>query len=330
MTEIIKEIKKYLNVLQDITIDNFVFRALTTMSFSLFMICAIVVGATTFAGKPIVCHGNPNGFTEAHCWLHGSRDLTGKFEIEQEKCIDPEDKDVTKNLYYQWVTLVLFCSAFTFKIPSLIWSSLENGLMKTFYDKQYKDNTIKRDPSNYMKAILNTSTLLKECKGPRSWDFTIYYIEFLLCQLLAIAIFAFNFHVTNVFLNYKFMWYGYDVIKYYRLENTLQTLNPMCNTFPTRVECNLKTISVSGGIDEFNDYCILIQNSVNAKIYLLLWFWFVTLFTFASLQVLLEIGVILLPSVRQFLSFQQIGYRMFYSSRAMYTNHEMSDRSWHV
>ena len=61
------------------------------------------------------------------------------------------------------------------------------------------------------------------------------------CELLNVAVAAFNFWLTNKFLEGKFTWYGYDSLNYLMMNETEQskTYNPMCYTFPTIVSSSL-------------------------------------------------------------------------------------------
>merc|ERR1711860_82758 len=55
------------------------------------------------------------------------------------------------------------------------------------------------------------------------------------------------------------MGYGKKVIDYYGFseEKRAQWTNPMCNTFPTKVSCNLVTFGTGGNEETYNDYFIL-------------------------------------------------------------------------
>ena len=216
---------------------------------------------------------------------------------------------------------MLVLTGIAFKLPSWIWKGLENGLMETFYDKGNKDSKVlKKDAVAYRQAIddqVSSFKKLQGSKGEGSWGCTIYYIKFLFCQLLAVLLLALNFHFTNAFLGHKFGLYGAKVINYYQTDeiNRDNLVNPMCNVFPTRVGCTWTKIGTGGGRETVNDYCILAQNIINEKIYLFLWFWFVAMFIFASIQILLEVCIILLPFVRLFLSFEQVGSKGFLTSK---------------
>ena len=214
---------------------------------------------------------------------------------------------------------MLIASAIMFKIPGWIWSFIEGGLMKAFYNqdnKGYQSMTLKKGDFN--DAIEVNEKFFNNIKG--TWSTTIYYMKFLTCQLLSLLFLALNFNLTDRFLNHKFAWYGKKVIDYYGFseEKRAQWTNPMCNTFPTKVSCNLVTFGTGGNEETYNDYCILRQNIINEKIYLFLWFWFVAMFILSACQIFVEICFLTLPFVRQFFIFQGIGTRFLSSDMKAY------------
>merc|ERR1712029_1080995 len=78
---------------------------------------------------------------------------------------------------------------------------------------------------------------------------------------------------------------------------TDKLIDPMCNTFPTRVACNLNITGPGGGKSITNSYCILSQNIINDKIYLALWFWFAAMIAIMTAQLIWEVCFLTLPLV---------------------------------
>ena len=50
--------------------------------------------------------------------------------------------------------------------------------------------------------------------------------------------------------------------------------NPMCSVFPTVTSCNIPNVGAGGGEQMHNGLCVLTQNIINEKIYLVLWWWY--------------------------------------------------------
>lgn len=81
-----------------------------------------------------------------------------------------------------------------------------------------------------------------------------------------------NICFTNKFLGNSFLTYGIKVLNYYN--NYDGQLNPMEVIFPRIANCNFFKFGPSGTVQNIDVLCILVQNMLNEKIYLFLWFWF--------------------------------------------------------
>ena len=74
-------------------------------------------------------------------------------------------------------------------------------------------------------------------------------------------------------------------------------VNPMCNVFPTVVSCTIKTFSVvQGAADTKNNICILGRNILNQQIFLVLWVWFMILFSATVCQIIYRLITLCVPS----------------------------------
>merc|ERR1712008_446333 len=209
--------------------------------------------------------------------------------------------------YYQWVIFMLVINALLFKIPHLLWKTYEGGLMKEFFSGRGLKAKLEANDANLDNLIIDFG-YYKKMKGQHN----AYYYVFQSCQLLNIAMLVLNWWATDAFLGGNFHRYGSDVVGYYtQSDYNLQTsgdpFDPMCNAFPTKVSCNIKTGSASGVGKETNAFCILAQNIINEKIYLFLWFWFVLMFVVSALQFIFEIAMVAIPSFRSFVIARQTG-----------------------
>ena len=208
--------------------------------------------------------------------------------------------DPNKNytIYYQWVVFMLCINALIFRIPHVIWKTREGGLMKEFCSKEAQANL------SINEALLkNYCGYFGKIKGTK----TSYYIWFLVCQCLNIAVTASNFVLNDHFLDGNFKSYGMDVIHYSQLPDTTTEHDPKCNAFPTKVNCEMTYVGKSGTPGKASGLCILSQNIINEKIYFVLWFWFVFLLLIGSLQILLEVALIFVPALRSALISSLIG-----------------------
>ena len=71
----------------------------------------------------------------------------------------------------------------------------------------------------------------------------------------------------------------------------------MCNTFPTKVSCNVQSVSPSGSEDKKNGLCILAQNIINEKVFLALYAWYFIMFIVASVLIFYRTVTLILPQV---------------------------------
>merc|ERR1712170_219443 len=72
----------------------------------------------------------------------------------------------------------------------------------------------------------------------------------------------------------------------------------MCNAFPTMTRCTYQYQGNEGGDAEKSAQCILAQNIINQKIYLVLWYWLVFLIIVGVLQMVFEVAIFTVPSFR--------------------------------
>ena len=52
-------------------------------------------------------------------------------------------------------------------------------------------------------------------------------------------------------------------------------VSPFCAVFPTEVSCTVPNIGAAGGEQNHNGLCVLSQNIINEKIYLVIWWYLV-------------------------------------------------------
>ena len=134
-----------------------------------------------------------------------------------------------------------------------------------------------------------------------------YFLTFIACEYLNVIIAIVNYLIINSFLSGKFMTYGSDVLNYYMgtalpeeiLGKTIGSVNPMCNAFPTVVSCKTSFAGINTKEDKRNEICILGQNIINQKIYIILWWWFIVLFIASAFMTIYRITTIVLPNSRR-------------------------------
>lgn len=101
---------------------------------------------------------------------------------------------------------------------------------------------------------------------------------------------SFNIYITHKFLDESFLTYGIKTLNYYQHPN--HDLNPMEVIFPRLSKCNFFKYGPSGTIQNVDAMCILTQNVLNEKIYLLLWIWFLILAIISIIAFMYRIVII--------------------------------------
>ena len=65
-----------------------------------------------------------------------------------------------------------------------------------------------------------------------------------------------------------------------------------------QINCNFNTTGSASGIQTKSGICILSQNILNQKVYLVLWFWFILVLSVGVAQIVFEAIVIAVPAFR--------------------------------
>ena len=68
--------------------------------------------------------------------------------------------------------------------------------------------------------------------------------------------------------------------------------------FPKVTKCTFHKYGPSGTITKHDGLCILALNIINEKIYVFLWFWFVSVAMISALALLYRLVIFLMPSIR--------------------------------
>ena len=99
--------------------------------------------------------------------------------------------------------------------------------------------------------------------------YNIYFFGFMGMELFNWLIVLIQFGLTNVFLHYRFGWYGPNVLFYYRLpeEEQREMKNPMCDTFPRIASCDYWRWGSGGRQENINAICVLALNMINDKVW---------------------------------------------------------------
>ena len=295
----------------EIDIDSWVFKCYSRVTAGLFFLAGAFSVASEYTGKDAIqCKGG-DSYDSNYCWLHGTGHLKPD-QISKEiqnghDCVSTdsigtngepgEDKLVN---YYIWVSLVLFLCAGVFLVPNEIWKHFEGGMLKQFKSLYTDGNQYMDIPEENRKGSAEQFRKLSKSATRR------YFFTFLLFEFVYFILGIVVFQLLDTFLDGKFVSYGSDTLEYLRgeakpVEITTNdgtysgAINPMCNAFPTIVSCAVTTYGVNGEADTKSHICLLGQNIMNQKIFLVLWLWFVVLFSVSACHIIYRLTTFLVP-----------------------------------
>jgi len=275
--------------------------------------------ASQYFGDPISCEfqGISSNVAQDYCWIHGSSYIKPEYQAHMKCIVDldgVESADMAPDTsYYQWVTFMFAIQALIFFLPYKLWKGLEGGLMASF-GTDGKSPVMMSEDALYDDGVVMEAVIEKFVKyfksifHHNSW----YFASFIFCELLNFGFLFVQFFATDSFLNYKFRWYGWNVVQYYqftaqqRNDPDLALHNPMCEVFPTITSCDIPNVGASGVAQVHNGMCVLTQNIVNEKIYLVLWFWYLFLGPVSVLYLCYRLITLMFHGVRYSLLYRKV------------------------
>jgi len=274
------------------SIDNWTFKLFYKWSTAIFVFSSVCVTHAQYFGKPILCDAghSSSGVDEdvlnGYCWMFATYRLPPNFSGQCSSALEEEDRDVYTS-YYQWVPPFLIASACLFYLPRSIWLSLEDGLMNYFStgtrERYIENREEKRDQmiSYFRKRLSN--------------KYTNYFIGFIFCEFLNWAIVVSHFFLTDLFLNRRYLDFGFKIIEYYSLSFHKQreswNIDPLCHVFPRVASCNYYRFGSGGFQEKINAICILGLNVINDKVFALTWFWCFVLAIFSGLRLIWRVTI---------------------------------------
>ncbi|CAG0919834.1 unnamed protein product [Notodromas monacha] len=315
--------------LDEICIDNNVFR-LHYKATTIFLIaCSLLVTSRQYIGDPIDCivdDAVPASVMDTYCWIHSTftipNRLGEKIGVDVPHAgVGPDAGEEKKyHKYYQWVCFFLFFQAILFYVPRYLWKNWEGGKIKmlvmdlnTPIVEEETKNSRKKLLIDYFTCNLNTQNF--------------YALRFFLCELLNFANVIGQIYFMDTFLGGEFTSYGWDVLRFQGREPEERT-DPMSRVFPKVTKCTFHTYGVSGTIQKIDGLCVLPLNIVNEKIMVFLWFWFIIVAVLSGLGLLYRIAVLSTSRVR--LIFLRSRSRMSYSEDIEMINSKCQIGDWFV
>lgn len=299
MFDVFSSVKGLLK-LDEICIDNHIFRLHYKITVIILICCSLLVTSRQYFGDPIDCDvdGIPSNIMDSYCWIYSTFTVSkhddgriGKDVVQPGVApyVDGED-DLTYHRYYQWVCFALFFQAMFFYLPRYIWKTWEGGRIKMLVldlncliiNDECKANS-KRLLVNYFITYLHSQNL--------------YAIRFFLCELLNLANIFAQLYFMDYFLDGEFRKYGVNVFRFSDMNPENRT-DGLSRLFPKVTKCTFYNFGPSGSIQNVDGLCVLSLNIINEKIYVFLWFWFVLVAALSAINLVYRIIVLTIPKFR--------------------------------
>jgi len=288
----------------EVDTSNHVFKLFANITPAIFWVSSALVIAASYIGEPITCI-NGEKYAETVCWIHGTYHINSKIskDIHGGVCkrsydtygseLSDTERDADTS-YYQWVPFMLFIHGAIFLISAKIWKILENGLLEQFGTRKEISRLIE-DAEISKTAKQNAKKFMSLSRNSNNR----YFLYFVLCEVGNIAAVIFNFYLIDIFLGGRFKYYGSDVVAFSNT-NDPNAENPICSAFPTLTSCHISFAGVNQQTSKRDILCILSQNIINGKIYLVVWFWMVILLIACAINAIYRIALLVVPAIRKY------------------------------
>ncbi|XP_068235262.1 innexin inx3-like [Palaemon carinicauda] len=253
-------------------VDSHVFRLHYRWTTTFCFACCALVVAQEYVGNAIECIVSNAAEAKpitTYCWITSTFTInsTGSFM----KGVGPYRPAIHErrfHSYYQWVPLVLFMQGCIFYVPHLFWKSCENKRLDVLLQDLNKG--LFHDDADKKKE--NILKYWKESWGVNSRYVTIYHFSEAVNFINVIL----QMYAMDEFFGGFFWEYGTKVLSVIS-KSDAERHDALVTIFPRMTKCHFKKIGASGTIETRDVLCILPQNIVNEKIFLVMWLWFVIL-----------------------------------------------------
>ncbi|KAF0289296.1 Innexin inx2 [Amphibalanus amphitrite] len=265
-------------------IDNRLFQLHYRVTTTIFLGASALLCTSSLFGSPVNCHhSDPDRISKdvinTYCWVTSTYTLPHQLakadkypfsDIPFQGVGTHSATDEKKyHGYYQWVAFVLFLQGMAFYVPHWLWRVAEGRRLSSLLQQT---SVPVLDAEDRARRLSNTVQYLQASLG----SYNGYFYRYCACELLNCINVVANIFITDRFLNGDFLSYGPRALAYFsgRYGNRA---SPMTETFPKLTKCNFQLVGSSGSVQSIDSICVMALNILNEKVYLLLWFWLLTL-----------------------------------------------------
>uniref|UniRef100_T1JM05 Innexin n=1 Tax=Strigamia maritima TaxID=126957 RepID=T1JM05_STRMM len=241
-------LKSLLPKINCIIIDNHAFRLHYKVTVGVLIAFVILATSREHIGEPIACMHDDSiseKVINQFCWVNGTHSIPSAY-----------DK-------------VIGAEAVMFYFPRYLWKLWEGGKMKMLLLELYSPIMEEEEKNKKITLLHNYfANNLRMHNG--------YLYRYVACEFINFVNILGQIYLTDRFLGWEFLTFGSRVMQYVS-DNGPTYTDPMIRVFPRLTKCTFYNHGRSGTIQFIDALCVLPLNIVNEKIYIFLWFWFMSL-----------------------------------------------------
>ncbi|GAB6022582.1 hypothetical protein CHUAL_006683 [Chamberlinius hualienensis] len=293
MFNFLNALKGSLTKVKSATANDWVFRLHYFTAINLLAI-SFFISSKQYFGDPIDCikvKDIRENLIDQYCWV--SSTITVPNACKKNICLDnyiSDEDQIQNHQYYQWVFVMLFLQSIMFYFPHHLWKIWEGGRLKVLVTDL--DGLIIEE-----EVVQRRVTALKKYFQSSFNKHNGYAYSYSFCETLNFINVVGQMFLINRFLGGTFLDYGTKVIQFTFMDQVNRT-DPMVMVFPRVTQCIFHTFGPSGTSQIHNTLCVLPLNTINEKIYIILWFWLIILAFVSGLAIIYRLVTILSMETR--------------------------------
>jgi hypothetical protein len=289
---------------ESVRVDNILFRLHSNVTVMILLVGTMFVTMRQYFGEPIECMQRQSDISPAmlqhYCWLEAtfsvsdsSHKLVGvEVAYPGVKTLNPlEGERKVYHKYYQWVYFVLLLQAMLFAVPKHIWKVKESKRLRKLITELKQRHILEMTEYDSKRLIQDVADSLLISND--------YFFFFFFCEIVYFIHLLVQIWFTNMFLGGSFLSLGKEWLQYNHQDYD-NRYDPLIRVFPRMTKCVFHKYGYSGAIEKHDALCFLPLNIVNEKIYIVLWFWFLSLLIVTIVVLIHRVVLLLCPPLRYF------------------------------
>ncbi|XP_042899979.1 innexin shaking-B-like [Parasteatoda tepidariorum] len=299
MLHIISAWKNIFSETEQFKLDHWMFRLHYRATVYILLMFCFLVSTKQYAGEPIRCSKNTQdhySIVEIYCYITTTYTVTLALNMSPaEGAPHPgifptqDETQYQYHRYYQWVGFILFIQSIAFYLPHWAWLEFEKGKISWLLQDR-GETKVYYNNQQYSKKDL----IVEHLHSRWSVDNT-YSVKYFGCEVACFVNILLQMELLDQLFDRQFYYYGIEAVNYLRWDS--QT-DPFSRMFPRVTSCTYRYLGESGMVRSTSVICLLAVNVINEKIFLFLWFWFVSLGVLTFFTILFRLIVFSFPSLR--------------------------------